>query len=232
MNKKIIVLKDVHKKYSFGGAPVEVLKGINLEVNEAEIVAIWGPSGSGKSTLLNIIGTLSEPTAGEVYFDGANVTNLSEKELTDYRRKRIGFVFQSFNLIPNLSALENIMLPMEYAGVKSQEAKKRATELLELVKMSHRSSYRPNKLSGGEQQRVAIARAMANNPALLLADEPTGNLDTTTGREIVFLLKQLTKQERKTLIIATHNEEIVKISDAQFSLIEGKLTRESNSSLK
>lgn len=223
MSEKTIILREVVKEYRQGDTIIKALDGVNLEVDKGIMAAIIGPSGSGKTTLLNMLGALDKPTSGEVYIDGVNIGNLKEDELTAHRRQKVGFVFQEFNLIPNLNALENVMLPMEFMGLPKGERKERATKLLEAVKMNHRSSHTPGKLSGGEQQRVAIARALANDPSLILADEPTGNLDTKTGKEIVELLRQLVKEREKTAIIVTHDVAIEQVADMNVHIQDGKI---------
>jgi len=214
----VVVLKDIKKDYYLAdGQPVRVLKGIDIEVLEGEFVSIMGPSGSGKSTLLNIIGALDTPTEGEYYLDNILVNNLSEDDLAIIRSLKIGFIFQTFNLINELTALENVMLPQFYTG---KEDKGKAIGLLERVGLGKRIYHRPMELSGGQRQRVAIARALINDPAILLADEPTGNLDTKTGAQILKILKELHK-EGKTIIMVTHDPEIAKISDRVIWLKDG-----------
>lgn len=220
----LIELKGVSKEYGSGATAVEVLKGINLSIEEAgSIVAIVGPSGSGKTTLLNLLGALDKSTAGEVVVLGSSLGELSEKQLTRYRRQRVGFVFQTFNLIPNLSALENVTLPMEFLDVGSKPARKRGMHLLEQVGMAHRAVHTPAKLSGGEQQRVAIARALANRPDIILADEPTGNLDISTGEEVVSLLRDLVKKEGKSLMVVTHDERLASLADFVLHIRDGQI---------
>ncbi|MFQ5893406.1 MAG: ABC transporter ATP-binding protein, partial [Nitrospinota bacterium] len=188
MREQAVVLEKVVKEYRMGGARVEALRGMGLVIPAGVMAAIIGPSGSGKTTLLNLLGALDRPTSWKVWIAGTDLGGLSEAALTAYRRKTAGFVFQDYGLIPNLTALENVMLPMEFARVSRREAKERARQLLEALGLGHRTAHHPSRLSGGEQQRVAIARALANDPAITLADEPTGNLDTKTGEEIVGLL--------------------------------------------
>ena len=201
------------------------LRGVNLTVEASgQIVVVLGPSGSGKTTLLNIIGTLDLPTHGVVRLDGRDLTTLDPRELVRLRCRKVGFVFQTFNLIPNLTALENVMLPLEFARVGGSDARSRALLLLEQVGLAHRASQVPRRLSGGEQQRVAIARALANSPELVLADEPTGNLDTSTGEEVVSLLQDLVKDEGKTLIVVTHDERLSELADIRWHIRDGELT--------
>jgi ABC-type lipoprotein export system ATPase subunit len=223
MSEPLVMLKDVVKDYKMGSHTVRALDRVNLTIDRGVMAAIIGPSGSGKSTLLNILGALDRPTAGEVVIDGARLNGLPEAELTAYRRQKVGFVFQEYNLIPNLSALENVMLPLEFAGVSPKAAERRARELLEAVGLGHRAGHRPNRLSGGEQQRVAIARALANDPPFVLADEPTGNLDTATGEQIVHLLKEFVLTRGKTVVIVTHDATIVAEADVQLPLKDGKI---------
>jgi putative ABC transport system ATP-binding protein len=219
----LVVLEDVVKEYKIGGQSVRALDGVNLEAGRGLMVAIVGPSGSGKSTLLNVLGAMDRPTSGRAVVEGVDLGRLGEKDLTEYRRAKVGFVFQAFNLIPNLSALENVMLPMEFAGVPADERKKRATELLERVGMSHRVGHTPARLSGGEQQRVAIARALANDPAIILADEPTGNLDSKTGREVIGLLRELARSRAKTVMVVTHDEAIEAVADRAVHIRDGRI---------
>jgi putative ABC transport system ATP-binding protein len=200
----MISLKDITKTFHLGELDVPVLKGINFSVEEGEYVAIMGTSGSGKSTLMNIIGCLDRPTSGSYILDGRDLTTLDDDELADIRNQYVGFVFQQFNLLPRLTALENVMLPMIYADVSRTERIESATEALEKMGLSDRLNNRPNQLSGGQQQRVAIARALVNHPALVLADEPTGALDTSTSHEIMALLTEL-NQNGTTIAIVTHD---------------------------
>jgi putative ABC transport system ATP-binding protein len=194
----IIKLVDVWKVYTMGEVEVPALRGLTLEVYPCEFVAIMGPSGSGKSTSMNMVGCLDVPTKGYIYLQGRNIAELTESDLAQIRGRTIGFVFQQFNLIPNISALENVTLPMMFQDVASYEREKRAMELLKLVGLEKRTDHRPSELSGGEQQRVAIARALVNDPPVILADEPTGNLDSTRGEEIMMLLRRLHEEENKT----------------------------------
>jgi putative ABC transport system ATP-binding protein len=201
----MITLENIEKKYDLGEVTVTALDKVSMTIEEGEYVAIMGPSGSGKSTLLNIIGILDNPTAGNYLLEGHNITNLPDKERARIRNKHFGFVFQSFNLFPELSAMENVMLPMTYAGVAFSQRKARAAELLDWIGLGNRLHHLPTMMSGGEQQRVAIARALANEPDLILADEPTGNLPTEKGEEILQTLEDLNKQG-VTIVMVTHNE--------------------------
>ena len=223
--EKIIELKDVWKIYKMDEVDFPALQGANLEVQKGEFLAIVGPSGSGKSTMLNAVGALDVPSKGEIFLDGKNIAHLYESDLAQIRGKKIGFIFQSFHLIPSLSALENVMLPMTFQGFSREERLKRGKELLAAVGLGDKLNNLPSQLSGGEMQRVAIARALANNPEVILADEPTGNLDSKTGIEILGLLKKLNKEERKTLIIVTHDEKISKEADRIAYLEDGNVVR-------
>ena len=204
---EVIVLRNLHKTYE-GKVPLHVLKGIQLTVDEGEFIAIMGPSGSGKSTLMNIIGCLDTPTEGDYFLRQQDVSRLSCNELTEIRNREIGFVFQSFNLIPRTSALDNVCMPLWYMNVPDKEAKQRALEALQATGLLDRAHHMPNEVSGGEMQRIAIARAIVTNPTIILADEPTGNLDTRTGKEIMDLFLRLHSERRITMILITHSEEV------------------------
>lgn len=207
--KPLIEMKNIIKKYYIGEPnELEILHGIDLKIYEGEFVAIVGESGSGKSTLMNIIGVLDKPTDGEYYLDGINVNNSSEKDMNNIRNQKIGFVFQNFNLIGRTSALKNVELPMLYAGISSRERTEKAMELLEKVGMAERYNHKPNELSGGQKQRVAIARSLANNPSIILADEPTGALDSETSRIVMDIFHELNKKQKKTIILITHSKEL------------------------
>ncbi|MCH8837832.1 MAG: ABC transporter ATP-binding protein [Candidatus Marinimicrobia bacterium] len=205
----MIKLQNVAKYYEMGDNTVKALDGVNISIEKGDFVSIMGPSGSGKSTGMNLIGSLDLPTKGEIYLDKHDISHLTESELEQIRGKKIGFIFQSFNLIPNLTAKENIMLPMLFQGVAKKGREKKAEELLNLVDLSDRMDHYPNQLSGGQQQRVAIARSLANDPEVILADEPTGNLDTKTGEMVMNFLEKLNKKG-KTIIIVTHDHELAK----------------------
>ncbi len=227
MSKTIIEMKGIRKSF-YVGEPheLEILHGIDLKVNEGEFVSIVGASGSGKSTLMNIIGVLDRATEGEYYLDGESVEEADDEELSHIRNQKIGFVFQTFNLIPRTSALLNVELPMMYAGISKKKRSERARELLELVEMSDRASHLPNELSGGQKQRVSIARAMANDPAIILADEPTGALDSKTGRLVMDLFHKLNKEQGKTIVLITHNPELAAETDRIFTMRDGLLSEE------
>ena len=216
----IIEAKNLKKLFQVGPETVEALKGINLSVEKGEFVSIMGPSGSGKTTLMNIIGCLDTPTHGTYYLNNQLVNELDDDELASIRNKEIGFVFQSFHLLAKNSALNNVMLPMKYAGVKESEAEKRAINVLDKVGLSDRISHAPSELSGGQQQRVAIARALVNNPSIIFADEPTGNLDSQTGDDVMNLFKELNSQGQ-TIILITHEEDVARQSKRIINIRDG-----------
>ena len=222
---KIIELKEVWKIYKLDKVEFPALSGATLDVNKGEFLAIIGPSGSGKSTILNSVGALDVPTRGQILLDNKDIAHLHESDLAQIRGKKIGFIFQSFHLIPSLSALGNVALPMMFQGVGKLERDKRAKELLESVGLGDKLNNLPGQLSGGQRQRVAIARALANNPEVILADEPTGNLDSKTGEDILKLLRELQIKENKTLIIVTHDEKIAKQADKIAHLSDGKVIK-------
>jgi len=216
----IIETKNLKRLFQVGSETVEALKGINLSVEKGEFVSIMGPSGSGKTTLMNIIGCLDTPTHGTYYLNNQLVNKLDDDELASIRNKEIGFVFQSFHLLAKNSALNNVMLPMKYAGVKENEAEKRAINVLDKVGLSDRTSHAPSELSGGQQQRVAIARALVNNPSIIFADEPTGNLDSQTGDDVMNLFKELNSQGQ-TIILITHEEDVARQSKRIINIRDG-----------
>ncbi|MHB1344601.1 MAG: ABC transporter ATP-binding protein [Thermoleophilia bacterium] len=218
----VIRLTGVTKVFGEGTARLEAVAGVDLQVARGEFLAIMGPSGSGKSTLMNIIGCLDRPTSGQYHLDGRDVARLNDDALADVRRLAIGFVFQTFNLLPRLTSLQNVELPMVYAGVPGRRRRQRAVELLESVGLGGRLAHRPNQLSGGERQRVAVARSMANEPSLLLADEPTGNLDSRSGAEIVALLEHL-HDEGRTIVLITHEEEVAGHAQRVIHLKDGRI---------
>lgn len=217
---------NLSKTYMSGGRPLEVLKDVNLTIEPGEFMAVMGPSGSGKSTLLNMIGALDRPTKGKVFINGTDLSKLNDNKLADLRNKEIGFIFQFFNLIPRMDAQGNVELPMAIRGLSRSKRTERAKELLRLVGLAERADHKPSQLSGGEQQRVAIARSLANEPNLILADELTGNLDSTTGAEIMNLLKRLNKEEGKTFILITHDPQVGQSTDRLVQLRDGEVVGE------
>ena len=233
MKQSIVRTKGVTKVYRMGNNEVHALRGIDLEISAGEYVSIMGPSGSGKSTLFNMIGGLDKPSAGKVYIEEVDVAQLDAYELAWLRCRKIGYIFQTFNIIPVMTALENVMLPMTFAGLTTDEARDKGYELLKLVGLGDRVNHKPFELSGGQQQRVAVARALANDPTLILADEPTGNLDLTTGREIIDLLKQMNETRGVTVISNTHDHKMVIVSDRIVRIQDGQIERiEDTSQLK
>ena len=223
MSNTLIKLNNIRKSYPLDGFDLEILKGINLEINQGEFVAIMGPSGSGKSTLMNILGCLDTPTSGNYMLDGKNVENLSADELAEIRNQKIGFVFQGFNLLSRTSALENVELPMVYAGIDEKERRRKAIKALESVGLRERMHHQPNQLSGGQQQRVAIARAIVNNAPIIFADEPTGNLDTKMSMEIMDLFTKLNKDLQRTIILVTHEEDIALYAKRIIKIVDGEI---------
>ncbi len=223
--KKIVRVTGVTKDFDLGKIVVKVLKGIDLEIEEGKYISIMGPSGSGKSTLFNMIGGLDKPTSGKVFIDEVDIAQLDAYELAWLRCRKIGYIFQTFNLIPVMTALENITIPMTFAGVSNDAALQRGMELLEQVGLTGRQSHRPSELSGGQQQRVAVARALANSPAIILADEPTGNLDLSTGEDIIRLLKELSLQRNVTVISATHDYKMLNVSDQVVWIRDGRVDK-------
>jgi putative ABC transport system ATP-binding protein len=211
--RNIVRVSGVTKTFKLGKVLVEALKGIDLEIAAGNYISIMGPSGSGKSTLFNMIGGLDKPSAGKVFIDEVDIAQLDAYELAWLRCRKIGYIFQTFNIIPVMTALENVTLPMTFAGMNSDEAVEKGIGLLQLVGLGDRFEHKPSELSGGQQQRVAIARALANDPAIILADEPTGNLDLTTGEEIIALLKQMSQERGVTVISATHDFKMLNVSD-------------------
>lgn len=224
-SKPVIELKDVWKIYQMGDVQVVALSGLNLSVKKGEFVSIMGPSGSGKSTAMNMIGCLDIPTKGTIYLDNKDISKMSESNLAQIRGKKIGFIFQQFNLIPTLTALENVMLPMIFQNIPKEERLSKATKLLQMVDLGDRMDHKPNELSGGQQQRVAIARSLSNNPEVILADEPTGNLDSRTGSTVLDFLKKLHITEGKTIVMVTHDEDVAKKADRIEYLRDGKIVK-------
>lgn len=221
----VVRTRDVHKVYLMGKVEVHALRGITLDIKRGEYISIMGPSGSGKSTLFNMIGGLDKPTSGSVYINEVDLAQLDAYELAWLRCRTIGYIFQTFNLIPVMTALENVMLPMIFAGVPEDERRDRGMELLKRVGLAERWNHKPFELSGGQQQRVAIARALANDPAIILADEPTGNLDLKTGKEIIELLKELNQEKGVTVISATHDLKMIDVSDRVIWIRDGQIAR-------
>lgn len=219
--ESIISLKNVSKKYQLGDTEVEALKGSDIDIVEGEFVAVMGPSGSGKSTLMNMIGALDTPTSGDVVIREEKISGLTQDELALLRSKKIGFIFQQFNLIPSMNATENVALPMLFTGVSKAERTEKAEEILKDVGLGDRLHHMPSELSGGQRQRVSIARSLANDPAIILADEPTGNLDTDTGEKIMDLLTEL-NDEGKTIIMVTHDENDAEYADRIIKIVDGK----------
>jgi len=222
----VIELKDVWKTYEMGETKVHALRGLSLVVNDGEFLAIMGPSGSGKSTAMNMIGCLDIPTKGHIYLDGQDIATLDESDLAVIRGQKIGFIFQKFNLINTLTAKENVMLPLIFQGVDEDEREARAEEVLKLVDLAERMDHKPNELSGGQQQRVAIARALAVRPQLILADEPTGNLDSSTGKQVMEFLKSLHKKQKTTIVLVTHDMTTAKNAERIAVLKDGVVLKE------
>ncbi len=223
-NHVVIELKDASKHYKIGTEIVKAVDDVSLHVTKGEIVVIMGPSGSGKTTLIQLIGALLKPTRGDVIVNGVNVARLEEKKLPDFRLHSIGFIFQTPNLIASLTALQNVELALNLAGIKGKKARQQAKRLLYRLNLQHRLNHKPSKLSGGEQQRVAIARSLANDPLIILADEPTANLDSKTGHEVMELLKEVAKEKGKTVVIVTHDPRITDLADRILWLEDGKIS--------
>jgi putative ABC transport system ATP-binding protein len=221
----VVRLSQVTKVFHMGDTPVQALKGVNLAISAGEYISIMGPSGSGKSTLFNMIGALDKPTTGKVFIDEVDVAQLDAYELAWLRCRKIGYIFQTFNLIHVMTAIENVTLPMIFAGMSQDEYHEKGMQLLKLVGLAERYQHKPSELSGGQQQRVAVARALANDPTIILADEPTGNLDLTTGEEIITLLKQLSTERHVTIISATHDIKMLNVSDRVIWIRDGQVDR-------
>jgi len=224
-DKKIVRVTGVTKDFDLGKIVVNVLKGIDLEIQSGKYISIMGPSGSGKSTLFNMIGGLDKPTTGKVFIDEVDIAQLDAYELAWLRCRKIGYIFQTFNLIPVMTALENITIPMTFAGVSNDDSLRRGMELLDQVGLAGRHNHRPSELSGGQQQRVAVARALANSPSIILADEPTGNLDLNTGEDIIRLLKDLSLERAVTVISATHDYKMLNVSDQVVWIRDGRVDK-------
>ena len=224
-NDSILRLEKVWKTYKMGEIEVNALRGVSLTINQGEFVAITGSSGSGKSTMMNLVGCLDLPTKGFIYLEGNNIAELAESELAQIRAKKIGFIFQQFHLIPTLSALENVMLPLEFQDITTDAGRKKAIEILNKVGLGDRTEHLPSQLSGGQQQRVAIARSLANNPDVVLADEPTGNLDSVAGANVIELLETLWKKEGKTIIMVTHDLKIASHAKRIVQLKDGQIIK-------
>ncbi|MBS3071078.1 ABC transporter ATP-binding protein [Candidatus Pacearchaeota archaeon] len=222
----MIELKNVEKHYQMGDSIIKALDGVSTEINKGDFIVILGPSGSGKSTMMNMVGALDLATKGSIYLDGENIENFTESELAQIRGRKIGFVFQTFNLIPTLTALENVMIPMIFQGVETEKRIEKGTKILKKVGLGHRTGHLPGELSGGERQRVAIARALANNPDVILADEPTGNLDSKTGKEIMKIFTDLNKKG-KTIILVTHDLALAKHAKKILKIKDGRLEKQS-----
>ena len=228
MSEWVVDARDLTKVYQMGGVEVHALRGLSMLIEPGEIVAIMGPSGSGKSTLMNMLGCLDSPTSGEYYLDGERVAGMVEDQLADIRNRKVGFVFQGFNLLPRSSALANVELPLRYSSTNGRSRRGMAKSALEVVGLGDRMNHRPNELSGGEQQRVAIARAIVNEPSILMADEPTGNLDTKSGDEIMELLLCLNHDQGTTLIVVTHDPEIAAHTGRVVNIRDGRVVMENN----
>ena len=226
--KVLIKLVDVWKIYKMGDIKVNALCGLNLEVKQGEFIAIQGPSGSGKSTAMNMVGCLDIPTKGSIFLDNQDISKMSESKLSQLRGRKIGFIFQQFNLINTLTAIENVMLPMAFQNVPLDIRTKIAKESLEFLELGDRSNHKPTEMSGGQQQRVAIARALANDPEIILADEPTGNLDSKTGKYVIDFLIKLNKEKNKTIIMVTHDDHLSKFAQKVYYLKDGKIIKNKN----
>lgn len=222
--EEIIRLHNVEKDYNVGNSVVEAVRNVNLTINKGDFISLVGPSGSGKSTMMNLVGALDLATRGEIYLDGKDIEHLEESELAQIRGRKIGFVFQTFNLIPTLTALENVALPMMFQGIGRKERLIRAESILKKVNLLHRKNHLPSELSGGERQRVAISRALANDPEVILADEPTGNLDTKTGKEIMEIFKNL-NEKGKTIILVTHDLDLTKYTPKILKIRDGGIVK-------
>jgi len=226
MSEWVVDARELTKVYQMGEVQVHALRGLSLKIKAGEVIAIMGPSGSGKSTLMNMLGCLDRPTSGEYYLDNEDVATMSDNQLADIRNRKVGFVFQSFNLLPRSTALTNVELPLRYSRTNGRDKRDLAQEALVAVGLADRMTHRPNELSGGQQQRVAIARAIVNQPAIVMADEPTGNLDTKSGDEIMELLMKLNQESGATLIIVTHDPEIAAQTQRTVHILDGRVVEE------
>jgi putative ABC transport system ATP-binding protein len=223
MSDWVVEARDLSKIYKMGEVEVHALRGLSLQIRTGEVIAIMGPSGSGKSTLMNMLGCLDRPSSGRYYLDGENVAEMNDNQLADIRNRKVGFVFQSFNLLPRSTALTNVELPLRYSPKNGANRRQKAKEALEAVGLADRLHHQPNELSGGQQQRVAIARAIVNDPAIVMADEPTGNLDSKSGDEIMELLLKLNKERSATLIIVTHDPEVAELTQRVIYIRDGRV---------
>lgn len=221
--ESLIKLENVWKTYKLGEIDLSVLKGVNLEITRGSFATIMGPSGSGKSTLMYLLGLLDTPSQGKISLQGQDTSNFSEDKLAEVRGKKIGFIFQQFNLLQNLTALENVMLPMIFQGISEEKRMEKAKKLLESVNLGKRMNHRPSEMSGGEQQRIAIARSLVNDPEILIADEPTGNLDSTTGKTVMEILTKLHREQKKTIVVVTHDPNIAKYSQNVIHIQDGQI---------
>ncbi|MCB8981504.1 MAG: ABC transporter ATP-binding protein [Ardenticatenaceae bacterium] len=223
MNHTFIQVQHLHRHFQMGTETVHALDGVDVAIEQGEFMGIVGPSGSGKSTLLYLIGGLDQPTSGEIWVDGTDIAALDENHLAQYRQKSIGFIFQSFNLIPTMTALQNVEFPMLFARVGTHEREARAKRLLEMVGLGDRIHHKPTELSGGQQQRVSIARSLVNNPDIILADEPTGNLDSKSGGEVIGILQQLNQTEGRTIIMVTHDQSLLAATTRHIQILDGRI---------
>jgi len=222
----LIELKKVYKVFRMGSEDVVALDDVSLTIEKGELLSVVGPSGSGKSTLLHLLGCLETPSSGDYVFEGVNVTAYSDNDLAYFRNRRIGFVFQSYNLLPQYTVLQNVMLPLVYAGTTNRERTRLALEALQLANITHRNRHRPAELSGGERQRVSIARAIVNNPGIILADEPTGNLDQKVGKEIINLFKALNRDKGVTVVIVTHDTGVAQVAPRRIEILDGRIAHD------
>ncbi|MCX8022187.1 MAG: ABC transporter ATP-binding protein [Syntrophorhabdaceae bacterium] len=223
MSETILSAKGIKKSFNRNRTEIPILKGIDLDISENDFITIMGPSGAGKSTFLHILGTLDRPSEGEIYYKGRNIWDFPENEMCMFRNEKLGFVFQFYHLLQDFTVIENIMVPMLIKRLPSKEAEKRASQYLEIIGLTHRRDHKPGELSGGEQQRVAIARALVNEPEIILADEPTGNLDRKTGKEVLDYLLKVNREVSSTLIMVTHDPEIASLGKRRFKMMDGEL---------